>query len=184
MKTIKSFIDKINKTNAAYEKKTPAQKRVQIAKDVLLALNSRAIKATHMSYFYDNSGTTQKVRWSSPNKSLKDLLPELPACNVCAKGAIFVCAVARQNNVTVDESQSVFSGSRIDGDWVNGDKTLSVALGDVFEADQLKIIEDAFEDMTGAYSHFYNKYGTPRQRMEALMRNIIRNRGRLVLTAK
>ncbi len=159
-------------SNRAYAKMTPEQKRVTIAKDVLKALEADQIVAEHGEYFDGGLIEALKVDESKhpldghATESLQTLLPKLPACHVCAKGALFVACVSRQNAVKVGD------GMRC------GSDQLSRQLQGVFSTDQLQLIENAFEGFGGYYRI---KGRSAKERMAKIMRNVIENNGTFVM---
>jgi hypothetical protein len=104
-------------------------------------------------------------------------------CGCCALGAIFVSAVERFNGVRV--------GVNMDSCRVFGFDDIKRPLRRFFSAEQMKLIEIAFEVGGGYFLHkkfkpaelglaarnFGFRYDDPEQRMVAIMRNIIRNDG-------
>lgn len=125
----------IKRRNAAFEKLSPAQKRVVVAKDVLAALNARQLIARSNVYLTIDRFAPELQ--ASPNYWELDaqsaLLKGQVSCNVCAIGSIFVCAVERQDKITLND----FAGSKKNG--------MSEYLGDMFSAEQLDLMEAAFE---------------------------------------
>lgn len=104
------------RSNRAFERMSPAQKRVTIAEDVIKSLNTGGLKAGHMMYFHV-AGVDRFIQ-DDPNVGLKELLPVLPPCEVCAKGGIFTCVVARRNQVTARQAAH---GDMWDGEYLSED---------------------------------------------------------------
>jgi hypothetical protein len=170
--------------NAIYAKASPTQKRVIVARDVLAALKAKRIEPTTGTYL--DVGTERGSRTergssllylavaNNPLGSFQDLLPQLPKCNVCAKGAIFVCTVLRQNQVTNGELRSLTTT----GLFV--DKNLSEALKGVFSPAQLCKIENEFECrrvFRGPYAVMGLQRFPAKRRMREIMLNIVANGG-------
>lgn len=189
MGKLDKLIARVKRTNAEYKTLTRAEKRVMIARDVIAALRAKALDAKEGSYVYIDTTRTTERYWGGTyetnvyNKFLKDsdqsesfqkLLPSLPDCKVCAKGAIFVCAVARQNKVETAKADDVreFEG-----------EALSENLRGIFSARQLDLIEAEFEreDMQftlgPGWEPVMKEREDPTERMIAIMKNIIRNKG-------
>lgn len=136
---------RIERDNAAFNAMTPAQKRVQIAKDVLNHLDTRQLVAQSGAYIsrveYNVGGlkpytedyyrARERVQYSPDAR--KELLDGKVTCAVCAIGSVFVCAVERKNEISMY-------------DVVNAGKTRMTAyLKDFFSLEQLDLMEVAFE---------------------------------------
>jgi len=158
MTKFQSLARRTKASNAKYAQMSRAEKRVTIAKDVIKAIAAEQIIPTHGDYFSLSSYSY----YPDDQASLQDLLPTLPACNVCAKGAILICGVARQNKVTYGQADDwgTYHGAR-----------LSRVLGGVFSPTQLSLIEEAFEDARDANGEETNAT------MTKIMKNIVKNGG-------
>lgn len=184
---------KTAEANAEFEAADNAGKRVIIAKDVIAALTAEAIKPTQGQYFflpavdrYDQH-EIRRLIGDRIDTSLQDILPTLPPCHVCAKGALFVCTVARRNQVIADQA---FGPGAFDAPH------LSAMLGGVFGPEQLALIEAEFDgDMIDAQNDEQKRYQPvmfnegdedsedrtpPRDRMIAIMQNIVDNGGTFI----
>ncbi len=162
---VSRFFASIKRGNAAFAKMTKARKRVAIARDVIKALDAKAIVGEHGTYLASYRKTGEHAWYDqislkaedNPSASTQDLLPVIPACHVCAKGALFVCTVGRRNQVTAKQAR--------EQNWY-GD-SLSKSLGGIFSGSQLDLIE----------SYFENGMRSGRTDMKAVMENIIKNKG-------
>lgn len=154
------------RSNRAFERMSPAQKRVTIAEDVIKSLNTGGLKATHMMYFHVK-GMDGFIQ-DNFDVGLKELLPDLPPCQVCAKGGIFTCVVARRNQVTAGHAEH--------GDMWNSED-LSEELGGIFTPSQLNLIEVEYESFDINTMDLRNRLSNPKDRMIVIMENIIRNGG-------
>lgn len=204
---VRGLAAKTAEMNAAFDAADDAGKRVIIAQDVIAALAEKRIVPTAGNYLslpHDPENT--RNLWGdialesvaakglgAPSDSFRDLLAKLPPCQVCAKGAIFVCTVARRNQVTNAEAFRPLAG------W--GGAEMRGLLGDIFDAEQLSIIEREFEGgandngisdepvmglfeegededgyRDGSWKELYND----ETRMTMIMQNIVRNGGTFV----
>jgi hypothetical protein len=163
--------------NAVYARASKRAKRVLIAQDVLAALRSKRLRPTTGTYL--DLGATiwplnEKIT-ADPLGSFQELLPQLPPCNVCAKGAIFACTVLRQNEVKNQDVRYRNSGSAF------SDKNMSKLLQGVFSPAQLRSIETEFEcrriSGKGRYAVMGLQRFQPRRRIVEIMQNIVRNQG-------
>lgn len=190
---IRGLAKKTAEMNAEFDAADNAGKRVIIAQDVVAALTAKSIVPRHGHYLYlpptlgekyDHREFERRVGGRT-EESLQEILPTLPPCHVCAKGALFVCTVARRNQVT--------AGAALEGGSFDAQK-LAPLLGGLFGRDQLALIEAEFEaemiDSQGGYQDDYapvmfadedeltaEDRTSPRDRMIAIMKNIIDNGG-------
>jgi len=174
MSNVNELAVKIQKDNKAWKTMTRAQRRVAVAKDVIKWLDQDKLVASSGTYLFagygnDDLSNLSSVRLNNPDGSFQDTLKTLPACEVCAKGAIFVCAVNRQNKVTNAET----------GNWGWTGEEMRDKLRGLFSARQLDLIEAEFEGSYGYYSRIMEKTMDcdDESRMRAIMRNIIKNKG-------
>lgn len=169
-------------SNRAFAKASPAKKRVMIAQDVLAALKARRLKARAGMYLVGDL--------AGKKGELRDILPTVPPCSVCAKGAIMLCTVMRRDRVKVNDvfgyydhfdertenRRSAFKGRK-----------MSRLLGGVFSPSQLAMIENEFEgrhyDESDPRAPGPLGYGLPEtsgRRLVAIMENIVKNGGTFV----
>lgn len=158
---------------------------VKVAKDVLEQLRLERYQAEHtyVALRYDGhalhnyDGALIREVKTKVRKSFKDFFKEDEkiTCNVCALGSAFMSLVNIENKCTV---RKIVNG-QIDFD----------RLKEVFGARNMTLMECAFESTTD-YDHgdaedfekyaatlFGWKYNDDRMRLEAIMRNIIKNKG-------
>lgn len=173
--------------NHDFDRMSPRQKRVQIAKDVLFGLKSKRLTAFPGTYFLTDAQM-------EPEKEFSEAI-EGQRCDVCALGGLFVCAVDRMDDLKVYETN--------DGD--PNQRKMHDYLAPIFDREQLMLIENAFErreindsdDFGMAYDIYSGEYSkdtrldklrqralvfnkgvaSGRERMERIMRNIVRNGG-------
>ncbi len=162
------------------------QKAVAIAKDVIAQIKLQQYIANSGSYFYDiNSPDYAYVK-------VKNILDK--KCKVCALGACIVSA-ARLFNQDTYEAVPVFN-------------SINENLKEYFDPNDLLLMEYTFErGMLGelynysndTYEKYYNTfdqatknaacfygdaYSNVEDRLIAIMRNIIRNKGRFIIPKK
>lgn len=162
-----------------FEKLTPAQKRVQIARDVLAQLAAKRFKASPGTWVGKDGG--KFITEGSAVEQVCDLTKKIKKCEVCGLGSLFVAAVERANDLKTDqlESKEYFSG---EGEKrVIGEEDVFDYLGRFFDGDQLDAIEAAFEMGDGARDNVraekFCPDPNPTVRMTLIMENIIANRG-------
>lgn len=164
--------------------------RVAVARDVIELLESKKIIAERGTYVKIN--THEDIQ----NQKMDTLLakPDI-TCICCGLGALFTGVVDMGDKVNVSDvfkneewwGRSEFYGNQID------DSKMREKLREVFSPDQLGLIESAFEgklfrDNEGKTSPEFEKlrrfatafgkrYKNDEERMKAIMKNIIKNRG-------
>jgi hypothetical protein len=170
------------------KKLTKAEMRVAIAKDVIAQIKAKKYNPVqgcwviwvdgpdYDDWLVDNSANC-RVDVQKYTKSIKK-------CNVCALGSLFVSAVNKYNNVygtymTVSTDQ-VFDTSETN----NRSPLLRY-----FTINQMRLIEYTFEggmgavyfddlkQMKGKADAFYSQYPDDKDRLLAIMKNIIKNNG-------
>lgn len=166
--------------------------RVAVAKDLLKCIKNGNI--TPITSYYCSLDETI-VKRLEPSTQLQSLVPEIH-CESCAIGSMFLAWVHLNNNITVEE----FTGR--EGDYgpfsLNDDYTMREYLSKTFSGKQLSMIETAY--MGGEFGQwgpvtltitereachrFYKKYADKAKRLEAIMRNVIKNDGQFVLEQK
>jgi len=171
--------------------KTKAERRVEILKDVLLQLKTERFLAQKGSYV-NLSYTLETLRDDDGNKDAKTcLLQDKGNCKVCAKGAIFLSLVRKENKVKMFE---------LEDDDVREKRTNAL-----FGEANMNLMEAAFErwpyEIGGSYMEnnwinsdeckyheeiedFYDKYTISHHRLEAIVKNAIKNGGIFKLKKK
>lgn len=165
----------ILKGNSKFKSLSKAEKRVQIAKDVIVQIKLKFLMPQTGNYF-QSSLITRHI-----GEELQSVLSKLPSCNVCAIGSLFVCDVMRTDNFKVN-------------DYMNDDAKMKSKLK-YFSLFQLELMETAFEKWVVTdssrklkvdydYSEiaekaikFGKRYRNSTNRLIAIMENIILNKG-------
>lgn len=144
-----------------------AEQRVVIAKDLIKRLDAHKFVARHGTYFsvplrpQDIKDVTAEIRTILEGKK----------CKGCQIGGMFLCAVDRYNKLTLD-----------DVDYLeDNENAMRWYLTQWFSPEQLLEVEAAFEGWEGHGLDYGDwKAGQPAERMRAIARNIIRNKGSFV----
>lgn len=180
------------KLKIPFSKLSRSEKRVAIAKDVIEQLKIGVIGARKGVYL------NLEIPYSSPisnllqigNKQLnKSMINGDVKCEVCAKGALLACHILKTNHITVSQAAKM--------DY-EGDPDIYIRnrLAKIFSQNQLDLIEAAFETWVVADENRYlqSPYGAPTgiakkavefgknyenttERLIAIMKNIIKNKG-------
>lgn len=188
--TIKKLNNKIAKENAAFEKLSPAKKRVAIARDVLAQLNAKRFIATPGNWAVPKgkeSLLSASEAKTKQNKELQEIFSKIKTCNTCALGGLFVCAVESADKIKVKDLLDFKSNEEAPFDDtcdvdINEDD-ITTYLEKYFSYDQLAEIEYAFEQGGGALSgsqealSFVDDVESPSERMRLIMENIVVNNG-------
>ncbi len=168
--------------------KKKAEMRVAIAKDVIAQIKAKKYNPMQGCWVeqvdgpdYDDwlfeKAENCKVDVQVYTKSIKK-------CNVCALGSLFVSAVNKYNNV-YGTFETVSTMEVFDFKETNNNSPLLR----YFTINQIKLIEHTFEGGVGAVyfdddhpmfyksSAFYSQYPDSKDRLLAIMKNIVENKG-------
>lgn len=185
----------IEERNKAFNKLSIANKKIAIAKDVIISLKAKKMYATNNGYFFLNlDGSKFNFKTEGLKKvDLQDIIHNKALdCSVCAIGGIFAAKVniANQCKVTLRIKQNIWNTKMSADSLILNDEELIQNLKGIFTEKELRAIEYAFEgcDIGDTFTHdenfpdekykqFYKKYKTSNNRMIAIMNNIIKNEG-------
>jgi len=176
-KKIKKLVKKVVKKAKKKAKPLTAEQKkiVIILSDALAQLKVEAYNANPGSYIsIDLDEAIGGIKNSDNNKELKAFLPKLVTsskpCNVCAKGAIFLSGVRKYNNFTIGDAKECSL------DDVAGNKAR-----DLVGYENADLMEQYFEgwddDGTGQADEWEEKYPDPTDRLIAILKNAIKNKG-------
>jgi hypothetical protein len=113
------------------------EKRVVIAKDVIIQLNNKVISTDYFGYLnLNNYGELFKLGKS--NEQVNNILPDIK-CDVCALGGMFISLIKYDNHCTVNELTEV------------GQDEIGKRLKEYFSEGQLSLIETAYEQYGDNY---------------------------------
>jgi hypothetical protein len=183
-KEIKRIKD-IQDLNKAFEKASPDEKRIIIAKDVIAQLKLKKFIAQTGVYFdaIPESNQNNLLDWYDKfkEKSIKNIINEEEvSCKVCGIGGVFASCVRITNNISTSKFKT---GSQ------NDQTIVRKFLKKYFDIDQLRLIESAFEmsdfddsNSLGELVQVSIRFGkqfnlSSNKRLVAIMKNIIRNKG-------
>lgn len=163
-------------------------KRVEIAKDVIVNLNSKRFQAEFAVWLnLDKPISAENI---NNNVELQPLMKDMESCTACALGGIFACAVERFNDLKTKEC---FTYSYYHNFDKNSFSIINMKgyLEKFFDHDQIVLIEICFESGQGGYdvvndkqacaAAMYYHISNPETRMRAIMGNIIENNGQFVV---
>lgn len=167
-KTIKQ---QIKRRNTAYTKATPAKRRVMIARDALAQLKNKTYRAKPgiwCEVYVDG----MEADGYKPLQPLLLSTDEEVSCQCCGVGSLFLSYVRLNNKAQYHHGWSF---------WDIAEKT-------GWPEANLNLIEIAFEVgrgrnqwLTGENEHearyFGKKYTNPTERLEAILKNIVTNKG-------
>lgn len=192
------------KRNAAFKAATKAGKRVMIAKDVLAQLKAEKIIAQRGSWAIIKAD--KPINYEDEVCNIIDA--KGTTCTCCALGSMMISEIRMNDRLIVDavdadrdedsETLSLWHSvgdvdSYADDEMYNEDRLRSY-----FSEEQIALIENAFEQGSGEYScsyttdhldiddelivaeEFGDRYENPEDRLVAIMKNIIKNKGTFV----
>lgn len=176
---------RVSKANKEFDKMTPSEKRVQIARDVLAQLASKRLIATEGLWL---NGKGSKPLFTNnqleENAELQSVLSKQKQCTGCALGGMFMCAVERADKLKLKD----LSEDSQDEGHIEHDDVFDY-MEKYFPRDQLDKIESAFERGEGAASDYeaaewLQEVDDPSLRMRLIMENIVANKGKFVLSKR
>lgn len=170
--------------------------RIKVAKDVIAQLECnkyRPAKGNYVRYIYDKEGDS--LTFSS--KDIKSTFEEIKSCEVCALGACLMSTTKFKNKLKfydIDHGEFERSGSKvqellltiftpfqialIEGAFESGYRyTSSTRVAKHLDYDLRVSNEDISEELDQRVTAFYHRYNTSYERLEAIMENIIDNKG-------
>ena len=170
----------VEKDNAKFNKMSKTQKRITIAEDVIASLKLGKYEATPGNYFGISSDNNEEDTIKDPQALL---IHEGVNCDVCAIGAIFASKVRKGNKCNIDLAYSDNTH----------DTALIANLKGIFNEEELRIIETAFEgevqnncalneiaERKAEAWHNKNHPYDANKRLTAIMKNIIKNNGNFI----
>lgn len=182
-------LKRIKKQNALYKKLSPAQRRVEVAKDALLHVQKGFWKPK------SETGYVSLAKSLEIDKSACSWYPGQTECTVCARGALFLGALNKFNNWNPKDC--------IDTDCYGRLKHIDdCEFGDVedrlWSSKQIAEIELIFELSNIGAAEYYNwaentdliinqwekQYPKDKDRLIAILKNIIRNKGTFLMADK
>lgn len=127
-------IQRTKQLNRAFEKASPAKKRVMIAEDVLAQLKAEKMSATGGTYVTLWMGDNYEL--TDSNEDIKQNYDKINSCSVCALGACIMSATKFANHVKFED---------IKFDNALKSKRVKSLLTGIFDKKQIYLIETAFE---------------------------------------
>jgi hypothetical protein len=179
---------------------TPAEARVAIARDVVSQIRAQKYRATHGAYcrtFPKSRDRDGIIDREDVGGELQPLIKtRMDSCDVCAKGGLFVSAIRKFDDFKVSRSvvnkTSNYSSYSFQAQHSQFNDGILVTshLRKFFAKEQLELIEYSFErghcgtpkddELALRAKIFGNKIDWPEERMLAIMKNIIKNKGEFV----
>lgn len=164
-------LKRIGDRNRRFNKLDAAGKRVAIARDVIAQLKAGKYIATGGQYIGSNA-------FNNGDKVVGKV------CTVCALGALAISLTNRVKAVSIKTFRRSATSFGEGGDRYS----ITSVLRKYFSIPQLQLIEDIFEnwnnycgDTALKVEKFMEEYPDEDARLEAIMKNIIRNDGKFIL---
>lgn len=165
------------KNMVEFDKLPPACQRMAIAEDVLKQVEAKSFLVENMVYI--------ELEKCGNIPSNEDELREAEACRVCALGALATSCILGSDRTFQRDDYGIGVGQRPIHELLKG----------IFSADQLYMIESAFEKSVFCPSslsskelkrkclksaEFGKRFVSPQRRLKEIMRNILNNKGEFV----
>jgi hypothetical protein len=167
-----------------------AVKAVAIAKDVLKQLKLKKLRVQTGHYFHGHLPTN---RVFSDTEQVQDFLPIIrESCEVCAKGAAILSYAGLYDNLTFKDLSLREPLLKVWGQRLAGSGNMAELI-EIFGEDNWNRIEEAFEssgiarlgtfdkanksDMVWILESYAYAYPEPEDRMAAIYKNVVRNKG-------
>lgn len=195
-KLVSNHNRQIARNNKKFEKLSPAEKRVAIARDVLEQIRIKRLIPTAGFWLAGKNNTALFTKADvEKNPEMQTIFANKKECIGCAVGGMFMCAVEMADKLKLDELNQVKNYQSNLANAADSEKKyykLTTGciededafkyLGRFFHLNQLNMIECAFEQGTGAYynadaAKFAQHEDNPSERMRLIMENIIKNNG-------
>ena len=184
---LKSYFSRVRKGGGRWPDGCfhPTERAVLVAKDVLAAISAGRFKVDQGNYVYSNAlRSDEPLREDMRRAAIRSEAYDAwrDDCHVCALGACLVTMIDR--------------GTVVRDDLAIGDRDeLFEELEGVFTQEAFDLIEEAFElggvrtDMSDTLAarrarNFGRRRKDPVQRLEAIMQNIVDNRGEFIPPTK
>lgn len=199
----KKMAAQIERKNARFESMTPEQRRVAIAKDALKQIEVKRYRPLRGHYvvgseFFDkNIVNDSRIGEQQVCTVMSD---NMPSCQVCARGALFLSSITLFDKLRVNSLPTLryrFDNRYLYTSLDNIDlcgADMQVQERKFFSKQQITLIETAFE---GSVIHgnsngltevqieaaelFSKNYKNSNNRLIAILKNIIKNKGEFVL---
>lgn len=156
-------------------KKTIVQRRIAVLNDVLMQLNLEKYIANNGLYIsipeYQHKCPIGKENKSSQNFLLEDN----PKCNVCAKGAIFLSIIRKENKVKGKHLFDSFVREETNSKLFGYKNMENVEA--TFENWSEYTSEDKLTELSKKRIKFVNKFKDSNELLKGIIRNMIRNKG-------
>lgn len=204
LKELRLEIRRVKDRERSFKKMTPEKRRMAIARDVIEQVRRKRIVPESGTWCEVNDGDGL-LKNSLPievteETQLQTVLAGLP-CSACAVGSLFACAVLRKDDLPLSDVGSGVTSVDIEGmneynDAIEvnpGDFSACAAyMDDIFDEDQLLLMEAAFEQggtqgweqhNLGGYTdacEFGGGFEDDEDRLLAIMENVLANKGTFV----
>lgn len=192
----KEFLEnEIARRNRLFKGKTAAQKRVLIAKDVIAQIVAKKFKATFGTYIH----ITNVLYCGDIKSAQTQLLHTNSVCKCCAIGSVLASCILFNNKVDVESANNLHMNGDRYSDFEKTHPLRTSGLHSVFSMKQLLLMEAIFErhsendicdnheisfdkvcEIYDRWNYDANLLTDPTKRLIAIMKNIIRNKGRFI----
>ena len=187
LETPARVLKQIQKRNKEFSAADKAGKRVLIAKDVIKLLKAdKLTAATGVFIGLDDQHSTVHEELEATGLREAFLANEVQ-CEACGLGALMLSCTLYNNRCTCGDT--ILKGASI-GHWIDRNYPIKNGLNKIFSRDQLKLIEQTFEGGLGYFNidndyienarRFYYNHPRHKDRLLAIMQNIVQNKGEFI----
>lgn len=192
--TMTAVQTEIEYRNAIFNAASDAEKRVLVAEDVLALIEAGVITPRKGAWLRISDYVIADNRLFAQTMLMRQLHPDgQEQCTACAIGALFVSCALFEARVSVSALQAETRTGLYTPLGQDHPRFKTVTLGQFFSGHQLRLIEEAFEigspgigsrsphrEMFKRARLFGSQFHAPKERLVAIMQNIIDNDGEFV----
>lgn len=179
---MESIKKKIERRNKAWKAETKAQKCILVAKDILKQISTGKFKAK-IGKWAEIKMPPKPEKFEGNFASTQEILLEGAKCECCALGSLTLSCI------TFNNKHEIFNPAWKGYESIYWDWDYNLQVNKIFSKKQLILMEMAFECGEGSFKTFWYdddkqikaakmyKKLNPKQRLIAIMKNIIKNKG-------
>ena len=185
-------------TNEKFNKLALPQQRVAIARDVIAQIDAHKYFGSSQYLIIRDKKLRRKVE-DADTSQLCSVLGEIETCEVCARGALFLSTIRLKNHFQINELRiddgnvsirydtlehslerafTKYQQAMIEYAYEGWD--VAHVFADAFHEGVTggnPLLEDIFDQLKHSLESFSMRYKNDDNRLKAIMRNIIRNKG-------
>ena len=195
-------------TTAEFNALDSRKQRILVAKDVIAQLKAKKFKATKGTYVAIKDQALSDAVEESSTEQLHERFKTIKQCAVCARGAMFMSTVRLGNQFQLNQMDTEWNGpiatveagevderlksvfasdqqylieAAFEGRDINSQLYEVMTYDDNGSSLKANIFEDMYNLILAKAKIFYKRYKKSDNRMIAIMKNVIKNKGKFVL---